>query len=274
MTLLVTVVTPEYSLALSDQRITAEYGSRTRIVDEKFNKHIFFGTEDYIGNVSYTGVAQWRLKGVRYRLYDLISDAIVSVIETRPKLATLCLHISQSLQDALPDAATLGVKPDFELHIVTREKSYPVNTITVISTFRRAAPWSADDGTIYEWELGPVMVFMKILVEESEVIFGGMEPHVRATERAWMLHAIRSGANAFQSSQMGSKIVKAVSGRTPTVGPSSAAIAIPANGYIDTNLWREMDGQIIGFIPRMIMGNGTPWGPSEFPIDLELVSFG
>ena len=89
MTLLITVASPEYSLAVSDQRITAAYLRRTRTIDERFNKHIYFGTEDYVGNVSYTGLAQWRIDGVRYRLYDLISDSIASIIESRPKLAEL-----------------------------------------------------------------------------------------------------------------------------------------------------------------------------------------
>jgi len=80
MTLLITVASPEYSLAVSDQRITAAYLRRTRTIDERFNKHIYFGTADYVGNVSYTGLAQWRIDGVRYRLYDLISDSISSII--------------------------------------------------------------------------------------------------------------------------------------------------------------------------------------------------
>jgi len=274
MTLLITAVGPEYSLGVSDQRITATYASRVRTIDEKFNKHIYFGTEDYVANVSYTGVAQWRLKGVRYRLYDLISDAIASIIVSRPKLAPLCIHLTKHLQDRIPNAATLGVEPSFELHIISREKSYPANTITVISTFRRTAPWGDDEGMIYEWDLGSIMIFMKVLVEETEVIFGGMEPHVRQAEKDWMRKAVRSGANAFQASQMANKIVKGVSLRTPTVGPTSVSIAIPANGYVDTNLWSYTDRVITGFVPRMIMSNGTMMGPSEFPVNLEIVSFG
>jgi hypothetical protein len=274
MTLLVTTVTPEYSLSVSDQRITASYGSRTRTVDEKFNKHILFGNEDYVGNISYTGIAQWRLKGVRYRLYDLISESIASIIENRPKLATLCLHICDHLQLSIPDAASLGIAPHFELHIITREKRYPVNTITVISTFRRLAPWGATDGMIYEWELGPISVFMKVLVEESDVIFGGMEPDVRQSEKGWVRRAVASGADAFEASRMASKIVKAVSQRTPAVGSSSVSVVLPANGYVDTNLWSCTEDGVTGFVPRMIMANGTFMGPSQFPVELSLISAG
>lgn len=274
MTLLITAVGPEYSLCVSDQRTTSTYLGRTRIIEERFNKHIYFGTEEYVGNISYTGVAQWRLKGVRYRLYDLISEAIASIIETKPSLSALCLHIIQHLQDNIPDASVLKVEPDFELHIVTRHKAVPVNSITVISTFRTAPPWGSEDGTIYEWTLGPVTLFMKVLIEESEVIFGGMDPRVSVAEKARLRDAVRAGANAFQASQLASKIVENVSLRTPTVGPTSVAISIPANGYMDTNLWSKSDDAIVGFVPRMIYPNGVMMGPSQFPVDLSIVSAG
>lgn len=90
--LLISTVGPRYSLCVSDKRVTSTYFGRNLILEEYFKKYIYFGTEEYLGNISYAGVAQWRLKGVRYRLYDLISDAVSSIIKTKPSLSTLCPH--------------------------------------------------------------------------------------------------------------------------------------------------------------------------------------
>lgn len=274
MTLLISVANPEYSLIVSDQRITVTYPWGTKTMDERFNKTIHFGTEDYVGSISYTGMAQWEVMGVKIRLYDLISEAVSSKIADRPKLAELCLHVVQYLERNLPTAKTLGREPIFELHIVTREKAVPVNTITVISTFREEPPWGASNGYIYEWQLGSIAIFMKVLVKECEVIFGGMEPYILQTEKNWIREAVRSGATAFDATRMAGKIVAAVSLRTPTVGLTSVSIVIPQNGYVDTNLYGRVENQIIGFIPRMVFSNGTMFGPSEFPVDLNILSEG
>jgi hypothetical protein len=274
MTLLISVANPEYSLIVSDQRITVTYPWGTKTMDERFNKTIHFGTEDYVGSISYTGMAQWEVMGAKIRLYDLISEAVSPIIADRPKLAELCLHVVQYLERTLPTAKTLGREPIFELHIVTREKAVPVNTITVISTFREGPPWGASDGYIYEWQLGPIAIFMKVLVDECEVIFGGMEPSVLQAEKDLIREAVRSGATAFDATQMAGKIVTGVSLRTPTVGPTSVSIVIPQNGYVDTNLYGHSKNQIIGFVPRMVFSNGNMFGPSEFPVDLNILSQG
>ncbi len=174
----------------------------------------------------------------------------------------------------MPGKSVLGIDPDFELHVITRQKDLQVNTITVISTFRTAAPWGSADGIIYEWDFEVFHIFMKALVEESEVVFGGMEPHVRATEKARLRTTLRSGANAFQLSRMASDIVGRVASRTHTVGAANVSIVIPTNGYVDTNLWSSTEQGIVAYLPCIVWPNGSRWGPSNFPVDLSLISDG
>jgi hypothetical protein len=270
VTLLISIAGPEFSLACSDQRITAANSNGAQVLEERFNKHIVFGSEDYGGSISYTGVARWRLHGKVYRLYDIISEAVAASIVKRPKFAQLCLDIHEHLNSSLPTAQQIGTEPHVELHIVTRHKELPINTITVLSNFRTVAPWGSESGNLYEYELGAFRLFIKSLVEESEVIFGGMDTFVSAKEKAKLRDIVGAGANAFQCAQLAEKILRAVAERTPSVGSRCAAVVHPRNGYIDTNLWGQKAGEFVAFMPQMVMVNGAIFGASHFPADLPL----
>jgi hypothetical protein len=270
MTLLITAAGPAYSLACSDQRITAANTNGTTVLDEQFNKHIVFGSIDYGGSVCYTGLARWRLRGKTFRLYDLISEAIAKSIVTQPTFAQLCLDIWAHLVAKLPNKIEVGTDPFVELHIVARHKVIPVNTITVLSNFRTIAPWGSAGGNHYEYELGSFRLFLKAMVEESDVIFGGMDHRMSGAEKAKLRHVIQAGGNAFQCAELAARTMEAVAKRTPTVGPRCAAVVHPRNGYVDTNLWRRTSSGVNAFLPRMIMPNGAFWGPSHFPASLPL----
>jgi len=270
MTLLITIAGPEYSLACSDQRITAANSNGTQVIDERFNKHVVFGSEDYSGSISYTGVARWRLRGRTYRLYDLISEAVATSIVARPRFAQLCLDILAHLIAKLPTAREIGTEPLVELHIIARHKEVPVNTITVLSNFRTVAPWGTEGGNFYEYELGGFRLFLKALVPETDVVFGGMDNFMSAKEKAQLRHIASAGANAFQCAQLAAKIMGEVATRTPTVGSRCAAVVHPRDGYVDTNLWGMKDGEYVAFLPQMVMANGKIWGASHFPANLPL----
>ena len=49
---------------------------------------------------------------------------------------------------------------------------------------------------------------------------------------------------------------------------------MPQEGFLDTNLWDEVNNEIIAYLPRMVFPNGVTWGPSEFPVDLNLITEG
>lgn len=270
MTLLITIAGPQYSLTCSDQRITAANSNGTQVLDERFNKQIVFGTEDYGGSISYTGVARWRLRGKIHRLYDIISQAVATSVVARPTFARLCLDIREHLVATLPSARDIGTEPLVELHIVARHKEYPINTITVLSNFRTTEPWGTTDGNLYEYELGAFRLYLKAMVEETEVIFGGMDRHVSAKEKAKLRHVVGAGANAFQCAELAAKTMRKVATRTPSVGARCAAVVHPRNGYVDTNLWGKKAGELVAFLPQMVMPNGTIWGASHFPADLPL----
>jgi hypothetical protein len=115
---------------------------------------------------------------------------------------------------------------------------------------------------------------MKALTDETDVIFGGSERHVRQTEMMAIRSAVHSGANAFDCSKMARKIVQSVSARSRLVGSRSVSIVIPANGMVDTNIYGRSGDQVFGYVPRMIMLNGAIMGPSEFPVELSLAAAG
>ncbi|MFL0415714.1 hypothetical protein [Sphingomonas sp. 179-A 2A2 NHS] len=270
VTLLISIVRPEFLLACSDQRITAANSNGTQVLDERFNKHIVFGSEDYGGSISYTGLARWRLGGKIHRLYDIISEAVAASIVKRPTFGQLCLDILGHLMASIPTAQQIRTERRVELHIVARHKAIPVNIMTVLSNFRTVTPWGTEGGNLYDYELGPFRVFLKTLVDETDVIFGGMENFVSAKEKAKLRHIVGAGANAFQCAQLAAKIMDTVARRTPTVGSRCAAVVHPYNDYVDTNLWGVKAGGFVAFMPRMVMINGTIWGPSHFPTNLPL----
>jgi hypothetical protein len=43
---------------------------------------------------------------------------------------------------------------------------------------------------------------------------------------------------------------------------------------VDTNLWDNTSGGVVGFSPRIIFPNGAMMGPSVFPVRMELVTRG
>jgi len=273
--LLITAVGNEYSLASSDQRITIQLNGRTRAVDEKFNKHIYFGTEDFVANISYTGSARWREGKQQLRLYDLISEAVASLIVERPSLSKMCMHVVMHLLAKMTGPAFDKSPAHFELHILSRDKRIPANAITVISTFRTEAPWSDDTGMIYDWDFGSLRMFMKILVDdETEVIFGGAEHAVSADDRSLIGQAVHAGADAFQCARAMARIVEKAAAKTELIGKKAVSIAIPANGLVDTNHWGDEGAGIVAYLPRMVMSNGIIWGPSIFPVELGIISGG
>jgi hypothetical protein len=106
--------------------------------------------------------------------------------------------------------------------------------------------------------------------ENPEVIFGGMENSVQEADKRCLRCALENGADAFNISQMASRLIKLTSDRNSAVGPRSVAVLLPKEGFLDTNLWDNSNNGITGFMPRMIHSNGTIWGPSEFPVSLDM----
>lgn len=274
MTLLITVATPEYSLSVSDQRITAVVAGKTRIVDEAFNKHIYFATSQFLADISYTGVAQWTHQGKRVNLYILIADAVAEVVPSNPSISELSLHVYERLKRALQIPAFARQPAAFELHINCRFRELPVCGLIVISTFRKTPPWSQAGEFDYEWHFGDFYIFLKALVEASEVIFGGADAYVSTIARDRIQRAVVAGADAFNCARLASKIVRDAARKTDVIGSTMVAIVIPRDGMVDTNLWEKGEQGLIGYLPQMVFPNGTQWAATQFPVDIHLLSDG
>lgn len=274
MTLLITAVTPEYSLSNSDQRITVAHDDKIRTVDENFNKHIYFGTDEFVANVSYTGVAQWQHQGKTVRLYDIISNAIAEIVPSNPKFAPLSLHVITRLLEELHIPIFVSNKADFELHFNCRHKSPAINSLFVISTFRKSPPWSYSSDTDYVWDYGSLSVFAKVLFEGTEVIFGGAESFVSSKNKHLIRSALNGGADAFDASRIMTKITREAADLSSVIGPSSSAIVIPAQGMVDVNLLKRNGSILTAFLPQMVFSNGSQIAATHLPIDIAVTTEG
>lgn len=272
MTLLATVASYDYALSCSDMRITVQSNSKFIPVDEHFNKHIAFHSGGLTANVTYTGLARWSHLGKTVKIYDIISESLSRSAKLSlafgPLAAQLALDVIEALE--IPRKQSKLSSSIIELHIIGYHEGIPWPFIGVISTFRTTAPWTGN--TAYEWEhhFEGIHFYFKV-AEKPEVIFGGVDSSIRNAEKQRLRAAVDSGADAFNVSRLASKLIEAVSARTSAVGPRSVAVVLPKVGLMDTNLWDKTSSGIVGFVPRMIFSNGTTFGPSEFPVNLNLL---
>lgn len=116
-------------------------------------------------------------------------------------------------------------------------------------------------------------VFLKA-TERPVVVFGGADTFARPTERQRLLTAVTNGADAFNVALLSAKLIEAVAKRTKAVGPTSVSVVLPTCGVVDTNLWEESGNELRAFLPRVVFENGTMFGPSEFPVSLQLMPEG
>jgi hypothetical protein len=107
-----------------------------------------------------------------------------------------------------------------------------------------------------------------------DVVFGGMDQYLHPEEKQRILDATRNGADAFNMSNLADKLIKRVSQRTNSVGPKSVSIVLPQEGFIDTNLWEESPTGIQAYLPRFVFPGGTMFGPSVFPVDIQIITDG
>ncbi len=96
---------------LPHQRITVTYPWGTRTMDERFNKTIHFGTEDYVGSISYTLTLQ--------------HDVKAPIAET-PTFSCNILHGFAQFGIVWPDAAMPHARPVYLQHIARPPLAHPV----------------------------------------------------------------------------------------------------------------------------------------------------
>ena len=132
MTLLITIVTPAFSLLCSDMRISVQQGNRFVPVDENFNKHIVFHSNKLTADITYTGQARWTASGKTVTLYDVISDSLAKSAQSRLNFGPLAYKLVEDLAAALsqPSLFLKRGRVEFELHVVGRHETIPLPLIT------------------------------------------------------------------------------------------------------------------------------------------------
>lgn len=273
MTLLITAISPDYALACSDTRITVKQKNRYTPVDEHFNKHIVFHSNGLTADITYTGVAQWSKSGKTVKLYDVISESLVRSVKKNLAFAPLSLNLIEDIVSAVSPGLIKDKNFAFELHVTGYHQQIPIPWIAVISSFRKAAPWNNEEELQWEYNLPGLNIFLKA-AEKPDVIFGGMDSALNNDEKQKIMSAMSNGADAFNMSNLSSRLIEKASKRNSSIGPRSVSVLMPQTGFIDSNLWDKRAGGVIAFLPRMVFPNGTVWGPSEFPAELSLVSNG
>ncbi|WP_148270122.1 hypothetical protein [Burkholderia gladioli] len=275
MTLLITVAGKGFALAASDTRICTKSGSKFLPIDENFNKHIVFRSGGLVGDITYTGVAQWKTGGHTIRLYDLISDSISEASRETLDFGPLVKKLATDLSRRLKGKSLAGPngKPFVEIHICGRHDNVPIPFIAVLSAFRTTPPWNFEQELQWDLDVGDFKFFL-LMADRPEIVIGGMDTVVRLEERQWIANAITGGADAFNTSRMCSRIIQAASSRHQLVGARSVAVVLPEVGMLDTNLFDGLDDDLTAFLPRIAFASGSYLGPSEFKVDLNLVADG
>lgn len=275
MTLLITTAGKNYALSCSDTRISVQSGKKYVPVDEKFNKHIVFHSNGLTADITYTGVARWIHKGKSVKLYDIISDSLSKSASQGLDFGPLCLNLISDLSKELNKKILKNKngKLIIELHIVGYHNQIPIPFIGVISTFRTSIPWLKDSELQWEYEFPEMNLYFKA-AESPEVVFGGMNNSLTGAEKDKLINAVVSGADAYNISKLSSLLISRASERTQAVGSRSVSVLMPDEGFLDTNLWDEVNSEIIAYMPRMVFPNGVTFGPSEFPVDLNLITSG
>jgi hypothetical protein len=255
-------------------RISVEKDGIFTPVDETFNKHIIFRSNGINGNISYTGVARWTVKGRTVNLYDVISLGAAEATKEDLAFAPFTLKIIDRILAELevPELQALRKSLEFELHITGYHEQIPFPFIAVISTYRREAPWSALSDIQKEWQFPLMSIYLK-LAETPDVIFGGADQFLSKEQRRRIFDAACNGADAFNMARLAAFCTEQVSRRTTAVGPKSVSIVLPQRGFVDTNLWERSPTGINAFVPRIVFADGA-MGPSVFPVDMRLVTDG
>lgn len=273
MTLLITAISRDYAIACSDMRITFKVKNRYIPVDEHFNKHILFHSNGLTADITYTGVAQWLQNGKKVKLYDVISESLVKSAKKDLAFAPLSLNLIKDIVSATSADLIKDENFGFELHITGYHNKIPIPWMAVISTFQKSAPWNSMGELQWEYDFRGIKIFIKA-GEEPDVVVGGMNSAVTTDEKQKLMNAINSGADAFNISNLSSRIIENASKRTSAIGPRSVSMLIPKSGYLDSNLWDKKSSGIVAFLPRMVFPDGKIWGPSEFPVKLSLILSG
>lgn len=242
---------------------------------ERFNKHIFFNSGSFTGNLTYTGLASWKLGGREIRLYDVIADSLSSSAKRSLELAPLVAELVSALTSRLNRRGLTfkGKLPFVELHLLARHPQVPHAFIGVLSTDRTSAPWLRDHELQWDYSIGSFKFYLAA-VDGAEVILGGMTTAVRLPERERLRAAVSAGSDAFNTAKMCSKLIEVASTRSSAIGGRSVATVLPETGFLDTDLFDRQHDQLLAFMPRMVFANGQMWGPSEFPVDLSVLARG
>ncbi|MET3842247.1 hypothetical protein [Bradyrhizobium sp. OAE829] len=275
MTLLITLAGAGYALACSDMRISVEKNGVFTPLDETFNKHIVFRSGGINANISYTGVARWTIKGRTVNLYDVISDAAIEAADDELGFGPFTLKIVDRILKELeaPELQRFRKSLEFELHITGYHEKIPFPFVAVLSTYRKAAPWSVTSDIQYEYQFPWISVYLK-LAETPDVVFGGADHFLTSQEKRTIFEAACNGADAFNMARLSAKLTENVSRRTTAVGPKSVSIVLPTQGFLDTNFWERSPTGINAFVPRIIFAGGGMMGPSVFPVEMQLTTKG
>ena len=242
-------------------------------VDEHFNKHVVFHSNGLTADIMYTGVAQWSKNGKQIQLYDVISESLIKAVTKNLAFAPLSLSLIADIMSATSPTLIKDKNYGFELHITGYHNEIPFPWISVISTFRKSAPWNNVGELQWEYDYQGVKIFIKA-ADKPDIVIGGMDSGITINEKKALMKAIHNGADAFNLANLSSCIIENASKRTSAIGARSVSILMPRSGYLDSNLWDKKKNTIVAFMPRMVFPNGTVFGPSEFPVEMSLITDG
>jgi len=273
MTMLLSTCTDNYVLSTTDMRVSRLSGQCYSPIDEKFNKHILYTSQSFSCDITYTGVAEWTQNGCTTRLYDIISHCAARCAKDNVTIAELLIALTVMVKQTLDKVNKFGVTQVLELHMVGFHRECPWPFLGCISSSPIKKPWLKSTETEWHWTIYGLEIFLAFR-DTHDVMVGGITSALTSSEKLRILHAAERGANAFNLANLCAKYIEHAATRDARVGSRSVSLVIPINGMIDTNLWDRTESGIIGFLPSMIFANGQVWPPSEFPVDLQVITEG
>lgn len=275
MTLLVTVIGKGFALSATDTRISKVAGKNYHPVDEYFNKSIVFHCAGFTGNISFTGLAEWHEGLRKVRMYDVVSESLSESIPAGLTIGQLAKKLGDDVLRRLLARKSYRAKQEavFEFHINGWHRDMPYGFIAVVSTFRGKSPWINSNDFETEKHADGLHLYFKS-VDDFELVVGGWDVAFYEKERQCLCDILRKGGGSFEASQYIAKVIETASTRHKSIGSRSVAVLLPRVGMLDTNAWDESGAAIVGYMPKIIFGNGTAWGPSEFPVELNVLLSG
>lgn len=276
MTLLISAVNKRFVTSTCDLRITYFKNNKYHLVDENFNKKIYFSIDGFYAVLTYTGLAKWTFSAKTYKMNEVLTETLSRCAKSNMSFGPIIIELVNELNTLLLKTLRkeyLSKKISIELHIVGFHEKYPYPIMACIKNSNGDIPWNNNSETEQIYKLHNFWIFIKDSIEPDFMI-GGMINAITIDERNKIEKLVHTNCDSFNMTNYFSKQILISSSRSDSIGQKSVSSVIPENGYADFNLFSKTNDQIIGYVPTIVMCNGTVIQPSEFPMTLNLLMTG